>query len=199
MSIFSIRNAIARVAEFIKNYPLSFLLSVLFVGIISLPVIGRVDVYFSSNQFCANTCHEMTSTVYKELKTSTHWNTSSGVRASCADCHVSERLLPAMWDHFLGTNDLIVHLTSDVSEPGSFDKNFRVETANRVRMRMLDNDSKNCRTCHNMAAINPKRKRGQKQHADALKNNTTCIACHYDLVHKEVEPSEEFLKALESR
>ncbi len=59
---------------------------------------------------------------------------------------------------------------------------------------MLDNDSKNCRRCHIMESIKPERKRGQRQHADALKDGTTCIACHYNLVHKEVEPSEEFLQ-----
>jgi len=66
-------------------------------------------------------------------------------------------------------------------------------------MRMLANDSKNCRTCHDMAAIKPKRKRGQKQHAEALENKTTCIVCHYDLVHKVVEPSDEFLKAIDGQ
>ena len=52
-----------------------------------------------------------------------------------------------------------------------------------------------CRGCHVMEGIRPERKRGQRQHADAIETGTTCIACHYNLVHKEVEPSEAFLEA----
>lgn len=191
------KSVLTWLTHFIRRYPLSFMVGALAIGSISIPVIDEVDVYFSSNEFCASACHEMESTVSKELKKSTHWTTSTGVRASCADCHVSERLVPAMWDHFLGLNELIVHVTSDSSKPGIFDKKYRYDTANRVRLRMLANDSKNCRTCHEMNAIKPKRKRGQKQHAAALENKTTCIACHYNLVHKEVEPSDEFLEVIE--
>jgi cytochrome c-type protein NapC len=63
-------------------------------------------------------------------------------------------------------------------------------------MKMLANDSQNCRNCHVMEAIQPERVRGQRQHAEAIETGTTCIACHYNLVHKEVEPSEEFLQAI---
>jgi nitrate/TMAO reductase-like tetraheme cytochrome c subunit len=48
-----------------------------------------------------------------------------------------------------------------------------------------------------MEAIKPARKRGQRMHAKALEENTTCIACHYILVHKEVEPSKAFLDAID--
>jgi hypothetical protein len=47
-----------------------------------------------------------------------------------------------------------------------------------------------------MEAIKPERLRGQRQHAEAIETGTTSIACHYNLVHKEVEPSEEFLQAI---
>lgn len=199
MKLFSKDTMFTRSIKFIRRFPLSFMIAALAIGSLSIPVIDQVDVYFSSNKFCASSCHEMESTVYKELQSSTHWTTSTGVRAGCADCHVSERLVPAMWDHFLGMKELIVHITSDVSKQGNFDKNYRAETANRVRMRMLENDSKNCRTCHDMRAIKPERKRGQRLHTQASEKKTTCIVCHYDLVHKEVEPSAEFLKAIDSQ
>ena len=191
------RSAFTRGINFIRRYPLSFIVGALALGSMSIPVVDQIDVYFSSNKFCASACHEMKSTVYKELQSSTHWTTSTGVRPSCADCHVSERIVPAMWDHFLGMKELIVHVSSDVSTPGNFDKNYRADSAKRVRLQMVENDSKNCRTCHDMTAIKPKRKRGQKQHADALENKTTCIACHFNLVHKEIDPSSEFIEAIE--
>lgn len=124
--------------------------------------------------------------------------TPTGVRPSCGDCHVSERLLPAMWDHFLGMKELVVHFATDVSKPGNYDENCRTASANHVRLQMLANDSKNCRRCHVMKAITPEHKHGQRLHAEAIENKTTCIVCHYNLVHKEVEPSEAFLKAIDS-
>ena len=190
-----IKKYIAVIKNLIIRYPLIAVTGTFFIGILLIPITDEVDAYFSTDQFCANSCHEMQSTVSKEFMQSTHGMTETGVRPSCADCHVSKNLTVAMWDHFIGTKELIVHLTTDVSEPGGFEK-FRTEAANRVRLDMLDNDSKYCRSCHVMEAIKPKRQRGKKQHANAIKDNTTCIACHYNLVHKEVEPSEEFLERI---
>jgi len=34
-------------------------------------------------------------------------------------------------------------------------------------------------------------------HTMALEEGTTCVACHYNLVHEEVEPSKVFLEAIE--
>jgi len=61
-----------------------------------------------------------------------------------------------------------------------------------VRFRMLANDSKNCRTCHTMEAIRPEKKRGQRAHETAMEEGLSCIICHYNIVHKEVPPSEAF-------
>jgi nitrate/TMAO reductase-like tetraheme cytochrome c subunit len=64
-------------------------------------------------------------------------------------------------------------------------------------MKMLGRDSETCRSCHVMVAIQPERTRGQRQHAQALEDGTTCIACQYNRVLKEVVPSEEFLQGPE--
>jgi nitrate/TMAO reductase-like tetraheme cytochrome c subunit len=177
------------------RYPLVLILLALVVGgIIAVPTTEAVDRYFSTEEFCALTCHVMEATVTAERRQSTHWTTPTGVRPTCADCHVSKGLTMAMWDHFVGTRDLIAFLRG-VRTAEAFE-DVRAEGANRVRMKMLDNDSKNCRTCHIMEAIQPERLRGQRQHAEAMETGTTCIACHYNLVHKEVEPSEEFLRAI---
>lgn len=166
-----------------------------FVGLVGgVPVFDAVDRHFSSDAFCVS-CHLIEATVAKELRQSTHWTRKSGVRASCSDCHISEGLTAAMWDHVLGTWDLYSFVVRGIRTPEDFEK-VRFETANRVRLRMVGNDSKNCRTCHVMEAIKPKRKRGQRQHAEALESGDSCIACHYNLVHKEVEPSDAFLEAI---
>ena len=191
------RTWLGRAGAAIRGYPLLFLLLALVVGaIIAVPTTEAVDHYFSTDQFCAQTCHVMTATVAEEYHQSAHWNTATGVRPSCADCHVSEGLTMAMWDHFVGTRELIAFAFRGIRTPEAFEAE-RAGAADRVRMKMLGNDSKNCRSCHVMEAIKPERTRGQRQHAQALENGTTCIACHYNLVHKEVEPSEEFLRVTE--
>ena len=173
-----------------------FVLVILFVGALSLGMLDFTDYVFSNNTFCGNACHVMESTVYKELQTSKHYNSPTGVRPTCAHCHVSGRLTYAMLDHFLGTGELFVNLTNDFSKPGSFEK-FRPEAANRERFKMLENNSETCRSCHVMEAIKPARIRGQNAHKDAMDKNVPCIACHFNLVHKEVAPSEAFLNAVE--
>lgn len=190
---------LGRLRNGIRYYPILLIVLALGVGgLIAVPVADVTDSYFSSNKFCAFGCHVMEATVYKEYKESTHYNTSTGVRPDCADCHVSKRLTAAMWDHVLGTKELYALIVRGVDTPEEFELE-RAAAAERVRLKYVANDSKNCRTCHVMEAIKPERTRGQRQHAAAIKDGTTCIACHYNLVHKEVEPSAAFLKAIDSR
>jgi cytochrome c-type protein NapC len=191
------RSWLGRARGAIRGYPLLFILLALVVGaIVAVPTTEAVDRYFSTNQFCAQTCHVMTATVAKEFEESPHWDTATGVRPSCADCHVSEGLTMATWDHFVGTRELVAFAFRGIRTPEAFEAE-RADAAHRVRMKMLGNDSRNCRSCHVMAAIQPERTRGQRQHAQALESGTTCIACHYNLVHKDVAPSQEFLQAVE--
>jgi len=191
------RSWFGRARAAISGYPLLFILLALGVGaVIAVPTTEAVDRYFSTDQFCAQTCHVMTATVAEEYHQSTHWNTATGVRPSCHHCHVSEGPTMGMWDHFVGTKELFAFAFRGIRTPEAFEEE-RAGAADRVRMKMLANDSKNCRGCHVMAAIKPERTRGQRQHAQALEDGTTCIACHYNLVHKEVEPSASFLQAIE--
>ncbi len=174
-----------------------FVIVIFFIAALSITVVDFTDFVFSHNTFCGNVCHVMESTVYQELQESKHWNTPTGVRATCADCHVGGRLTWAMVDHFLGTGELFVWMTNDFSKPGSFEK-FRPAAANRERFKIFENDSETCRSCHVMEAIKPKRVRGQNQHKEAVEKGITCIICHYNLVHKAVEPSEEWLNTIEA-
>lgn len=159
--------------------------------IVGAPVADGVDRYFSSNKFCANTCHVMKATVAVELSESAHGTSNSGVIPQCSDCHVSEDLIGAYIDHIKGTRDLYANLILSIDTVEEFEE-VRFDAANRVRMQFVNNDSKNCRTCHMMEKIKPERTRGQRQHSEAQEKKITCIVCHYDLVHKETALSEEF-------
>ncbi|MEX2647497.1 MAG: NapC/NirT family cytochrome c [Alphaproteobacteria bacterium] len=150
-----------------------------------------IDRYFSSNAFCAATCHAMTVTVAEELKASAHWTTKTGVRPECRDCHVSEGLAAAYWDHFVGLRELYAAVIEGIDTVEEFEER-RAALADRVRLAMVATDSRNCRTCHLMEAIQPERPRGQKQHEEAREKGITCIVCHYNLVHKEAPLSAAF-------
>lgn len=174
-----------------------FVVVLLVLGAFFVAVVDFTDYVFSHNTFCGNVCHVMESTVYQEMQDSEHWNTETGVRPTCADCHVDGRLTYAMMDHFVGTGELFTWLTNDFSKPGSFEK-FRPAGANRERFKMLESDSKTCRSCHVMEAIRPERTQGKKQHEEAQEKGITCIVCHYNLVHKSVEPSEAWQNAVDA-
>lgn len=75
-----------------RRHPWIFIVVLFAVGTTSVALVDATDYYFSRDNFCAKTCHVMESTVYQELQNSKHWNTPSGVRALCSDCHVSGRL-----------------------------------------------------------------------------------------------------------
>lgn len=159
--------------------------------VVGVPVADTVDQYFSSNAFCANTCHVMKATVAAEFSKSAHGTTKTGVVPQCSDCHVSDTLAGAYFDHIAGIKELYATLIQGVDTVDEFET-VRTDAANRVRMRLFANDSKNCRSCHVMAAIKPEKPRGQKQHAEATEKGITCIVCHYDLVHKPTPLSKEF-------
>lgn len=159
--------------------------------VVGAPAADGVDRYFSSNKFCAQTCHVMTETVAAELAESAHGTTKSGVVPTCSDCHVSEDLIGAYIDHAKGLRDLYSTLVKGIDTVEEFEE-IRFEAADRVRMHLVNNDSESCRTCHVMEKIKPERTRGQRQHAEAQEKDITCIVCHYDLVHKETALSEEF-------
>lgn len=183
-----------KLLEWVRHAPVISVLVALAVGAaIGVPVADGVDHYFSTNAFCATGCHVMEATVYAELKQSTHGTSAKGVHPRCASCHISRSLPVAMWEHTKGMSELYAYIVQGIRTADDFEK-VRAAAADRVRLSMLANDSQGCRGCHVMEEIKPEKKRGQRQHVDALEKGTTCIACHYNLVHKEVEPSEHFLR-----
>ncbi|MDH3314493.1 MAG: NapC/NirT family cytochrome c [Gammaproteobacteria bacterium] len=62
---------------------------------------------------------------------------------------------------------------------------------------LYETDSATCRNCHREDAIRPEKTRGQRQHEQAREKRMTRIASHYNLVHAEVEPRDEFLERSE--
>lgn len=179
--------------------PLRGVLAVVGVfGVLGLSFVAaeEANIRLNTTEFCLS-CHSM-SYVYEEFKQSKHYTNASGVRPECGQCHVARRFFPAMWDHVMGTHDLIAELSNDWGTVEKFDAG-RSRMAERARLKMLAEDSHTCRECHKMEAIAPTRKRGQRAHDDAVaKGRSNCIACHYNLVHKEAPLTPAFTQAIKA-
>ena len=159
----------------------------------------EIDRYTSSDAFCGSSCHSMQAHVANDpvYLESAHRTASSGVQAGCADCHIPHGIVPATWAHVKGgVKDIISETLNDFTDPDVWQRG-RAERAYHVRDWLLETDSATCRRCHDEAAIEPQRKRGQRQHADARERGLTCIGCHYNLVHAEVEARADFLERAE--
>ncbi|NOQ13874.1 MAG: hypothetical protein GQ583_05240 [Methyloprofundus sp.] len=155
----------------------------------------KVDQLTSTDAFCSNSCHMMTDYIAYEpvYVNSLHRTTYTGIQAGCADCHIPEGLLAATWTHAIsGMKDSWSLLVNDFSTREKWNKQ-RAQMAYQVRDQMLANNSETCRSCHQQDALNPRRERGIRHHELAQRNNVTCIACHYNLVHEQVAPRPEFL------
>jgi len=139
----------------------------------------------NTEEFCIS-CHEMKNNVYQEYKETIHYANRSGVRATCPDCHV-----PNEWTHKIvrkiqASKELWGKFTGYVDTPEKFDEH-RKEMAIREWKRMKENDSQECRNCHNFEYMDftEQGKRSRVQHSTALADgDKTCIDCHKGIAHK---------------
>lgn len=167
----------------------------LLLGIVLMLGAEQLDQLTTTDAFCAGACHSMQTYIADEptYKKSVHRTTTSGVQAGCADCHVPKGLVAASWAHIIdGSRDLFAELSNDYKKPALWQAR-RDELAWRVRDKMLADDSRNCRSCHQQKIIQTQRLRAQRQHELALREKVTCIGCHFNLVHAEVKPRQSFL------
>ncbi len=124
--------------------------------------------------------------------TTPHAATPEGGQTRCVECHLPTGLWAATfaYTHYASATDLFGHFRDRDGERANDWIPMSTARAYRTRDRYFEYDSAPCRTCHIETEIKPKRKRGQRAHAKALKNKETCIECHYNLVHREIEVRE---------
>jgi len=117
-------------------------------------------------------------------------------QATCVQCHLPEGWWNATYAyfHFLSVTDLFGHFRDRDAERAGDWIPPRAAMADRARLRMFENDSVTCRSCHIEAEIKPKRARGVNAHQLALTEKKTCIECHNNLVHREVRILESTFK-----
>jgi nitrate/TMAO reductase-like tetraheme cytochrome c subunit len=170
--------------------PLGFIAGGLVLGVALMQFLIAFDHYTSTDEFCT-TCHSM-SYPFEEYSQSIHRNSRSGVRAQCGDCHVSEGVFAATWDHFMGYQDLMAQLFGPKYDDPVVFELHRPEMAFKARRWFKERNSATCRRCHVQEAIVGSRPRVAEIHMEDAKGKS-CIECHYNLVHRKV-PDEKVFK-----
>lgn len=162
-------------------------------GIFFILVLIEFDHYTGSEEFCTG-CHSM-EIVAVPYRQSVHYNSASGVRASCGDCHVSEGVVSATWDHFIGGKDLFKQIKGSLVGPDYDDPVISAlhlpEAAFAARKWFKDRDSATCKKCHNLQAILGTRLDTEAVHKEEAKEKT-CVDCHINLVHRKVPEQQTF-------
>lgn len=135
-------------------------------------------------EFCIS-CHEMGDTPYKEYQQTVHYKNSSGVQATCADCHV-----PRPWIHKVvrkieATREIYHMLAGTIDTPEKFEEH-RWTMANRVWDSMRATDSRECRNCHDYdnMDLSEQDRYARKRHTRGIDEGQTCIDCHQGVAHE---------------
>ena len=178
-----------RLPLFITRHVLFALVAGGLGGIVFMFFLLEFDEFTSSNEFCT-TCHSMT---YADVsyQQSVHYNSASGVRATCGDCHVSEGLIMATYDHAVGTKDLIKQLFGPKYDDPVVNLLHLPEAAFAARDWFLRRDSATCKRCHTIEAIQGTRANTAAIHQEETEGKT-CVDCHYNLVHRKVPDRKTF-------
>lgn len=112
-----------------------------------------------------------------------------GGHARCVDCHLPKGFWATTYayTHFASLTDLFGHFRDRDLERAADWIPPRAATAHRVRVRMYEYDSPTCRGCHVESTITPRSIRGQLAHRQAPTRGQTCIECHYNMAHRQVD------------
>ncbi|MGI9205677.1 MAG: NapC/NirT family cytochrome c, partial [Woeseiaceae bacterium] len=75
----------------------------------------------------------------------------------------------------------------------------RAEMAESVWRQFKENDSKFCRSCHSIDAmdLDSQERRTARQHSRATERGETCTDCHYGIVHELPENAAEIIDRLQ--
>ncbi|HVI51956.1 MAG TPA: NapC/NirT family cytochrome c [Candidatus Sulfotelmatobacter sp.] len=135
--------------------------------------------------FCTS-CHEMADNNFEEYKNTIHARNRTGVKAICSDCHVPHEFPDILIRKVTAVSDIYNHALGTVDTKEKFNAH-RLEMAKNVWRRMKETDSRECRNCHDVTAMQTdmQGKVAQKNHQKLFEGTATCIDCHYGIAHKE--------------
>jgi cytochrome c-type protein NapC len=138
----------------------------------------------NTEEFCIG-CHEMKDHVYPAYTKSIHYSNRSGVRATCPDCHVPHKWSDKVIRKVQASREIWGKLLGTIDSPEKFAEH-RLSLAKREWKRFEENDSLECRNCHDEAYFSFARQGapGTYMHTAMLAAGSfTCIDCHKGIAH----------------
>ena len=150
--------------------------------------------HFSTNEFCIS-CHVMEANVYPEYQQSSHYSNRTGVRATCDSCHIPKPWFAKVQRKAQATLHEVPHwLMGTIDTPEKYEAR-RLHLAKRVWSTMKENDSRECRNCHEVNHMDLKAQarsaRSKHKVKRMVERNETCIDCHQGVAHKLPEGWED--------
>ena len=136
----------------------------------------------NSEAFCSG-CH---APIVAEIRETIHYSNRSGVRAICSDCHVPHGWTDKIVRKVQASKELVAYAIGTISTPEKF-RARRGHLAEREWLRMKNNDSQECRNCHNFDFMDfsEQGRRSVAQHSTALASgDKTCVDCHKGVAHR---------------
>jgi cytochrome c-type protein NapC len=137
----------------------------------------------ATEEFCSS-CH--TNDAAAEFKGTIHDKNRTGVRATCADCHLPKEIVPMMVRKVEAAREVWGQLVGTIDTKEKYDKH-RHTMAVSEWTRMKKNNSQECRNCHEFGGMDPEKQSetARARHTKAQAERTTCIDCHFGIAHTE--------------
>lgn len=159
-------------------------IAIFFAGVLSLGGVNGFFSYTNEMDFCTS-CHTMRWNL-EEYKETVHYKNASGVRATCADCHVPKDFFPKVYAKVVAVRDIYHQMMGTIDTHEQFEER-RWYLANRVWDRMKANDSRECRTCHDFDQmdLSGQGRMARNKHSRAPMDGETCIDCHQGIAHEQ--------------
>ena len=170
--------------------PIVVLALVFVSGIVFAGLFDTGLAYTNEMEFCIS-CHTM-QTNYREYQDTLHYKSASGVQATCSDCHVPKPFMPKMVTKIVAAKDVFHEIIGTIDTPEKFEAH-RWDMASRVWAKMERSDSRECRSCHDLANmdLSEQGRSARSRHARAEDKGQTCIDCHKGVAHEEPDEPED--------
>ncbi len=164
---------------------LVFVAGIVFTGLFNVGLSSTNEM-----EFCVS-CHSMQIN-YEEYKESLHYQNTSGVRATCADCHVPKPFGPKMVAKVIAAKDVFHEILGTIDTREKFEQH-RWRMANMVWDKMRASDSRECRSCHDWETmdLSEQSRSARSRHSRAVDEGQTCIDCHKGVAHEEPDEPDE--------
>jgi cytochrome c-type protein NapC len=164
---------------------LVFVAGIVFAGLFNTGLSATNEM-----EFCTS-CHSM-KIPFEEYKETIHYRNTSGVRATCADCHVPKEFGPKIVAKILAYKDVLHEFLGTIDTPEKYEQH-RWDMASRVWAKMKANDSRECRSCHTYEQmdLSEQSRSARARHGRAEDDGDTCIDCHKGISHEEPDEPEE--------